>query len=169
MKPINQIPAMTTVKPLIHLTVTMVVTTLVIFIYAAMQKACSTGGDDVQIELARAIHKESGIPKAGNNWLVNDPAGLPQSFNILIGFFKQRHGLLLGCSGLNRRITSSTNTVFVLARSHWDYFFTWKAQLGLQVVDVFESQYIFFHQMAARRSSCEKEKRQPKSLKTSTL
>lgn len=123
---------------LIHLTAAIVISAIILLVYAAVQQAHRSSANDPQIQIARDVSNALSEGKSINRLLPADTINIEKSLAVFAELFDNNGKPLQSTGLLNGKFPEPPSGVFKYANEYGEDVITWQPQTDVRMAMVFE-------------------------------
>jgi hypothetical protein len=121
-----------------HLAAAIIITGIVLLIYASVQQAHRSAADDPQLQIARDISYQLSKGKSAGHLLPEDTIDIAQSLAVFTEVFDKNGNPLQTTGYLNGRIPQPPPSVLKFTNENNEDALTWQPQSNVRMAMVFE-------------------------------
>jgi hypothetical protein len=122
-----------------HFTALIIVTVLCGFIYAAVQQAHRSSGNDPQLQIALDIKNTAEHDRSLSKWMTDDTIEISQSLSVFKTLFNKNGEPVQTTALLDGQLPRMPQGVLNFTNTHQEDVFTWQPRRGVRMAMVIES------------------------------
>jgi len=121
-----------------HLTAAIIITTIMLLIYACVQQSYRTSANDPQLQIARDISDDLRNGRSGKKFLDADTIDIAQSLAVFTALFDAAGKPIQSTGLLDGKLPLPPSGVFEFTRANTENVLTWQPRAGVRMAMVFE-------------------------------
>jgi len=121
-----------------HLAAAIIITTIMLLIYACVQQSYRSSTNDPQLQIARDLSNALSKGKSGKQFLAADTIDIAQSLALFTALFDAAGKPIQSTGLLDGKLPLPPSGVFEFARANMENVLTWQPRPGVRMAMVFE-------------------------------